>query len=84
MKLKKVTVTLITIVLVTLFAACPTVDPLFQKTQIVAILEVTSLNRERSLSVENSKCTGAFTHVIRYKSSPYWLKNTETANQCAR
>ena len=44
MMLKKVTVTLITIVLVTLFAACPTVDPLFQKTQIVAILEVTSLS----------------------------------------
>ena len=37
-----------------------------------------------SLSVENSKCTGAYTHVICYKSSPYWLKVTETANQCAR
>ena len=55
MKLQKVTVTLITIVLVTLFAACPTVDPLFQKTQIVAILEVTSLNREQHISAHHSK-----------------------------
>ena len=37
-----------------------------------------------SLSVENSKCTGAYTHVICYKSSLYWLKVTEAANQCAR
>ena len=38
-----------------------------------------AMRRSGSLSVENSKCTGAYTHVICYKSSPYWLNLTENS-----